>query len=238
MQFNILDYLSDDIGNIDLTKSYVYVLKLEDDRYYVGRTSNFMQRMKEHFTYGGSEYTKKYKPIKIVEVFEEKDTYDERDKTLEYMQKYGYEKVRGYAWCREVLLKFPKTKNKNKKTINKEKYCYNDEGIKKLYVDENKDIIEIGNILNKSPGSIAYILEKMNIVERRQLTRGYFDYVFSDLYDKYKRSNKKLYIKDDNENKDNMLKSTLTKDELNNVKMLIRERYNLGNGKSLTEGVS
>jgi predicted GIY-YIG superfamily endonuclease len=81
MQFNILDYVSDDIGNIDLTKSYVYVLKLEDDRYYVGRTSNFMQRMNEHFRSGGSEYTKKYKPIKIVEVFEEKDKYDERDKT-------------------------------------------------------------------------------------------------------------------------------------------------------------
>lgn len=232
MQFNILDYVSDDIGNIDLTKSYVYVLKLEDDRYYVGRTSNFMQRMNEHFTSGGSEYTKKYKPIKIVEVFEEKDKYDERDKTLEYMQKYGYEKVRGYAWCREVLLKFPK--NKNKKTNNKEKYCYNDEGIKKLYVDENKDIIEIGNILNKSPGSIAYILEKMGIVERRQKTRGYFDYVFSDLYDKYKRNNKSVL----KENKDNMLKSTLTKDELNNVKMLIMQRLNLGNGQALTEGVS
>jgi hypothetical protein len=33
-------------------------------------------------------------------------------------------------------------------------------------VDENKDIIEIGNILNKSPGSIALILEKMLLVER------------------------------------------------------------------------
>ena len=28
MQFNILDYLLDDIGNIDLTRSYVYVLHL------------------------------------------------------------------------------------------------------------------------------------------------------------------------------------------------------------------
>ena len=100
MEFNIFDYLSDDIGNIDLTRSYVYVLKLEDERYYVGRTSNFMQRMNEHFTLRGSEYTKKYKPIKVVEVIEEKDMYDERDKTLEYMQKYGYEKVRGYAWCK------------------------------------------------------------------------------------------------------------------------------------------
>jgi hypothetical protein len=234
MEFNIFDYLSDDIGNIDLTRSYVYVLKLEDERYYVGRTCNFMQRMNEHFTSRGSEYTKKYKPIKVVEVIEEKDAYDERDKTLEYMHKYGYEKVRGYAWCKEVLLKFPK--HKNKKVTKIEKYCYDDEGIRKLYVDENKDIIEIGNSLNRSPGSIAYILEKMGIVERRQLTRGYFDYVFSDLYDKYKQNNKKL--KENNENKNNMLKSTLTKEELKNVKLLIRERLNLGNGQALTEGVS
>ena len=43
---------------------------------------------------------------------------------------------------------------------------------------ENKDIIEIGNILNRSPGSIAYSLEVMGIVERRQLSKGYFDYIF------------------------------------------------------------
>lgn len=237
MEFNILDYLSDDIGNIDLTRSYVYVLKLEDERYYVGRTSNFMQRMNEHFTLRGSEYTKKYKPIKVVEVIEEKDTHDERDKTLEYMKKYGYEKVRGYAWCKEVMLKFPKINNKKITKI--EKYCYDDGDIKKLYVDENKNIIEIGNILNKSPGSIAYSLEQMKIVERRQLSRGYFDYVFSDLYDKYKRSNKKVNkTKINNVNKDNLLKTTLTREELNNVKMRIKERLNLGNGQALTGGVS
>jgi hypothetical protein len=135
------------------------------------------------------------------------------------------------------MLKFPKINNK--KVTKVEKYCYDDGEIKKLYVDENKNIIEIGNILNKSPGSIAYILEQMKIVERRQLSRGYFDYVFSDLYDKYKRSNKKVNkTKINNVNKDNLLKTTLTKEELNNVKMRIKERLNLGNGQALTEGVS
>ncbi len=218
MEFNIFDYLSDDIGNIDLTRSYVYVLKLEDERYYVGRTSNFMQRMNEHFTLRGSEYTKKYKPIKIVEVIEEKDKYDERDKTLAYMQKYGYEKVRGYAWCQEVILKFPKINNKKVTKI--EKYCY-DEDIKNLYLYENKNIIEIGNILNKSPGSIAYILEQMKIVERRQLSRGYFDYIFSELYDKHKRINKKQNKIE--ENKDVIPNSNLTKEELRAIKVRINK---------------
>ena len=79
----------------------------------------------------------------------------------------------------------------------------------------------------------------MKIVERRQLSRGYFDYVFSDLYDKYKRSNKKVNkTKINNVNKDNLLKTTLTREELNNVKMRIKERLNLGNGQALTGGVS
>jgi hypothetical protein len=70
----------------------------------------------------------------------------------------------------------------------------------------------------------------MKIVERRQLSRGYFVYVFSDLYDKYKRSNKKVNkTKINNVNKDNLLKTTLTKEELNNVKMRIKESLNLGN---------
>ena len=179
MSFNILNVL-DNIYNIDLTRSYVYVLELEDNHYYIGRTSNFIQRMNEHFTDNGALYTKKYKPIKIKEVVQEKTCYDERDKTLEYMEKYGWENVRGYAWCRENMSKKPKIKNKTKQS---KEYLINDNDviIRNMYVIENKDVIEIGNYLNRSPGSIAYSLEKLGIVNRRQLSRGYFDYIFSDL---------------------------------------------------------
>ena len=95
MAFNISSVIDNElnIDNIDLTKNYVYVLELEDNRYYVGRTSNFIQRMNEHFTSNGSIYTKKYKPIKIIEIVEEKTPFDERDKTIEYMKKYSWEKL-------------------------------------------------------------------------------------------------------------------------------------------------
>ena len=238
MNFNILNVLSENINNIDLTRSYIYVLRLIDERYYVGRTSNFMQRMNEHFNGMGSEYTKKYKPIKIIEVNEEINITDERDKTLEYMKMYGYEKVRGYAWCREILKKSPKI-GKNKKSILEKKY--DNEDIRKMYIDENKNIIEIGNILNKSPGSIAYILEKMKIVERRQLSKCYFNYIFSDLYDKHKRDKNKKKELNNDESKIEFLKmSDLKKDELIKVKTRIKEmlKSNLGNGQALTEGVS
>lgn len=231
MSFNILDVITENINNIDLTRSYIYVLKLIDERYYVGRTSNFMQRMNEHFNGMGSEYTKKYKPIKIIEVTEEINITDERDKTLEYMKMYGYEKVRGYAWCREILKKSPKI-GKNKKSILEKKYDNEDKDIRKMYIDENKNIIEIGNILNKSPGSIAYILEKMKIVERRQLSKGYFDYIFSDSYDKHKRDkNKKKELNNDESNIEFLKMSDLKKDELIKVKTRIKEmlKSNLGN---------
>jgi predicted GIY-YIG superfamily endonuclease len=214
------------ICNLDLTKSYIYVLELEDERYYIGRTSNIIQRMEEHFNMRGSIYTKKYKPIKIKEIIEEKTHYDERNKTLEYMDLYNWEKVRGYAWCCEKLHKKPILKNKKieiKKIVD-----YDNPDIRNMYLLENKDIIEIGNYLNKSPGSIAYSLERMGIVNRRQLSRGYFDYIFSDLYEKSKKGNEilrhklkeKEFIKND---EDNINNNKLTKEDLNNLKKKIHD---------------
>lgn len=221
---SILSYVDDNIGNIDLTKNYVYVLELEDERYYVGRTSNFFQRIEDHFNGNGSIYTKKYKPIKIKEVIEETNLYIERDKKIEYMNLYGYEKVRGYAWCREILRKQPKITNK-KPSINVKKNYDENPVIKEMYILENKDIIEIGNYLNKSPGSIAYSLECMGIVERRQLSKGYFEYIFSNLYKKSKMDNEEKRL-EKREKKINMKKEiTFTEEELKNIKKRIIEKF-------------
>lgn len=224
MAFNILSVIDNDqyINNIDLTKNYVYVLELEDNRYYVGRTHNFIQRMNEHFTNNGSIYTKKYKPIKIKEIVEEKTYFDERDKTLEYMEKYSWEKVRGYTWCREKILKEPTIKKK-KETKQFKEYiiCDDDITIRNMYELENKDVIEIGNYLNRSPGSISYSLEKLGVVDRRQLSKGYFDYTFSTLYEQSKKDN--ILRRDQTKNSKNAFgKSDLTKDELKNIKTKIK----------------
>ena len=224
MAFNILSVIDNDqcIDNIDLTKNYVYVLELVDNRYYVGRTGNLIQRMNEHFKNNGSMYTKKYEPIKITEIVEEKTLFDERDKTLDYMKKYGWEKVRGYAWCREQILKEPKIK-KEKESKQIKEYIIRDDDItiQNMYELENKDVIEIGNYLNKSPGSIAYSLEKLGIVDRRQLCRGYFDYTFSTLYEQSKKDNilRKVQTKSSSQA---FRKSELTKDELKNIKTRIK----------------
>lgn len=189
--FNILEYLDDNIPNIDITRNYIYVLKLVDDRYYVGRTSNIIRRIEEHFTSNGSVYTKTYKPLKVIEIIEELGHEDEKNKTLSYMKQYGFEKVRGYVWHRIKLLKDPscdenKINNCNYKNVYNKKYEVN-EMLKKLYFEENKNIIEIGEILNRSPGSIAWELYNSKLVERIQLTNGYFEYINSDIYNQNKR---------------------------------------------------
>jgi predicted GIY-YIG superfamily endonuclease len=221
-KFNFLNCFDDSISNLDITKNYIYVLKLVEDRYYVGRTSNILRRIKEHFTEDGAVYTKKYKPLKVIEIEEEKSNDHERIKTLSTMEKYGWEKVRGYCWC-SLLIKKPKIKNnnKNKKVVelmpNK-----NDEKLEFFYCVENKNILEIGKILNISPGSVAYRLEKLNIINRRQLAKGYFEYVESNLYEENKEiRNKKR------EQQKIKTEEEIDTDKVNllNIKKLIREKY-------------
>lgn len=224
-KINILDFFDDNIGNLDITKNYIYVLKLVDDRYYVGRTCNILRRIKEHFTEGGAIYTKKYKPLKVIEVEEEKTRDDERLKTLSTMEKYGWEKVRGACWCCVEIKKPNIEKNKKLKPKKEIKIIpnENDEKIKFLYLTENENIIEIGKILDISPGSVANRLEKLNIIKRRQLARGYFEYVESDLYKQNieRRNKEKEYKKLE----DNFDINEKRKVYLQNIKNIIREKY-------------
>lgn len=229
--FHILDCFDENIDNLDITKNYIYVLKLIDDRYYVGRTSNILRRIEEHFTVGGSVYTKKYKPLKVIEVIEELTNEDERLKTIEVMEKYGWEKVRGACWCSINISKPDFKKNKKLKSKKHVKFIFheNDDKIKKLYCDENKNIIEIGIILNMMPGTVAVRLEKLNIIIRKQLARGYFEYIESELYIKdIERRNmqrkERIYKNIDYKFESNDNNNNSNKIDYRNIKNLIREK--------------
>ena len=74
---------------------YIYVLKLEKGKYYVGKTNNPYFRLESHFNSNGSAWTQKYKPIKILKIIDNCDDYDEDKYTRKYMDKYGIENVRG-----------------------------------------------------------------------------------------------------------------------------------------------
>ena len=222
--FNILDCFDENIPNLDITKNYIYVLMLVENKYYVGRTGNILQRITEHFTCCGSLYTMTYKPIKVIEVIEELTREDERNKTLETMEKYGWENVRGAGWC---SLKINKPKLKlNKKVIKPPKNFEindNDLEIKRLYCIENKSVIEIGKIYKRSASWIANRLEKMKVLERKQLALGFNEYICSDEF--------KLKIKNYNDNRRQFFCEKIRQNEniktnvnLTNIKQTIREK--------------
>ena len=82
---------------------YIYVLQLEKGKYYVGKTNNPGFRLKSHFDYNGSAWTKKYNPIKMLKLIPNCDSYDEDKITKQYMDKYGINNVRGGSFVSMVL---------------------------------------------------------------------------------------------------------------------------------------
>ena len=82
---------------------YIYVLKLVGGKYYVGKTTNPRFRLESHFNSHGSEWTRKYKPLKMVELKPNCDDYDEDKITRQYMDKYGIDNVRGGSFVSITL---------------------------------------------------------------------------------------------------------------------------------------
>ena len=70
---------------------YIYILQLEQGRYYVGKTNNPQFRLEQHFNSTGSAWTSKYKPVSVETIIPDCDDYDEDKHTKKYMAKYGIE---------------------------------------------------------------------------------------------------------------------------------------------------
>jgi len=81
----------------------IYVLKLEQGKYYIGKTDNPQFRLETHFNYNGSAWTQKYKPLKVIKILQNKDDYDENKITFKYMDKYGIPNVRGGSFVKVTL---------------------------------------------------------------------------------------------------------------------------------------
>jgi predicted GIY-YIG superfamily endonuclease len=87
------------------TRETLYVLQLEDGKYYVGKTTNLKRRVEEHSKGNGSEWTWTYRPVKVLESRPLKDDHDENNTTKNMMKKYGIENVRGGTYCQVELPK-------------------------------------------------------------------------------------------------------------------------------------
>ncbi|XXQ32814.1 CCHC-type domain-containing protein [Plasmodiophora brassicae] len=84
----------------------VYVLRCESDKYYVGRTTrNVWRRCQLHAKGRGSEWTRLFCPVQVIEITERADPADETSTTLKYMEMYGICNVRGGRWPEVILAK-------------------------------------------------------------------------------------------------------------------------------------
>lgn len=77
----------------------VYVLKLQHGKYYVGKTTDTESRIYEHFSGYGSEWTALHRPLSVMHVYNGVAASDEDKITKEYMDKYGWQNVRGGSYC-------------------------------------------------------------------------------------------------------------------------------------------
>lgn len=99
----------EDIGNEPPTSTAtntvsVYALKLEEGKYYVGKTQGDPStRIRAHEQGNGSEWTKKYSLISTLFIKRNCDQYDEDKETIKLMSKYGYKNVRGGIYSRLEL---------------------------------------------------------------------------------------------------------------------------------------
>lgn len=86
---------------------YIYILELEQNKFYVGKSTKPLNRTGEHIashlfnstTSAGAAWTGMYNPIRILEVIKSYDEFDEDRYTLKYMKEKGIDNVRGGSFC-------------------------------------------------------------------------------------------------------------------------------------------
>jgi hypothetical protein len=144
---------------------YIYILQLEQNKYYIGKTDNPDYRLNNHFNSNGSEWTKLYKPIKVLQIIPDCDDYDEDKYTQIYMDKYGFDNVRGGSF---VQIKLDKTitnilQQKHNGTNNKCFKCGVDGHFANECANNNKKIDDKNNEkLCNCATSINFISNELN----------------------------------------------------------------------------
>lgn len=86
------------------TEYFLFVLKLESDRYYVGYSSKPDLRIKRYFSGKGSDWTALHKPVEVLTkrslgtLCESDAAAKTADATISMMRLFGWRNVRGAAW--------------------------------------------------------------------------------------------------------------------------------------------
>ena len=96
----IFSYIGDNMYQVIM---FVYVLELEHNKFYVGRTDNVQARYHQHCSGSGSEWTLLHRPILLREAVETTDIFLEDTTTLRLMMIHGKSNVRGGKYANPVL---------------------------------------------------------------------------------------------------------------------------------------
>ena len=81
-----------------------YVLKLLNDKYYVGESNNVKRRIWAHSNDNGSAWTKRYGVVEKMECIPCTSNLHELVQTLEMMKEYGIDNVRGSMFTKPFPL--------------------------------------------------------------------------------------------------------------------------------------
>lgn len=119
----------------------IYVLRLRNDKWYIGRTTNVERRFEQHVSGDGAKWTYIHKPINIHETREIKSDDDEDKVTREYMNQFGIYNVRGGRYCAVEFKPWH---------IREIKKYMNDDEINRKFIEfRNKISINIGKLSNE-----------------------------------------------------------------------------------------
>lgn len=80
-----------------------YILELEDDKYYIGKTNGITNKVSSHFEGEGCEWTIEYPPIKLLHIYRGCKEGDELKYMLPYIAKYGIDNVRSTTYSDMIL---------------------------------------------------------------------------------------------------------------------------------------
>ena len=82
----------------------IYLLKLKNNKYYVGKTNRDVEdRFQEHLGGEGSAWTCLHKPIKIIKKYKSDNMFDEDKYVFWSMYVYGIDNVRGGSFSQIEL---------------------------------------------------------------------------------------------------------------------------------------
>ena len=84
-------------------KTNVYILRLLNNKYYVGISQNPQKRIKDHFAGRGAGWTRTHKPVGVEAVLNGVDVFEEDMWTKRYMADKGINNVRGAFYVRDEI---------------------------------------------------------------------------------------------------------------------------------------